>query len=223
MLKPTSRYFDNHHKTSFLYFDDGSIRESYMRAGICFPVRYQTMTGAFGNHGFIIAAGQDVKTGKVHVYDGTPWVAIDDILDKDNRVEYPGLSHWLNKTWGELFLQTFYFHQPDEMSRRYRLQILRSQMVVPKPRIVELPPVDVADMLSAIWHFVKTGAIEIESGSDLAIALAPLGKNNPVGGQLHPAVHALGCCLIEIERFPWRAPYEKPIIERLVPLYGSAY
>ena len=53
MIKHNHRYFDNHRKTSWLYFDDNSSRECYMRGGICFPIKYQSLSG-IGNNGYTV-------------------------------------------------------------------------------------------------------------------------------------------------------------------------
>jgi len=215
MKKPIHRYFDNHRKTSWLYFDDEeNPRECYMRGGICFPIRYESLMG-IDNHGYAIIAGQDLKTGIVHVFEQMNWVTIDDILAKDesNAVKYSGLSHWLNMAWNQYFMQAFYFSQPDELSRRFRLQVLRSPMINPKPRFIEIHINNTDDLLSAIWHRIKTGLLEIEKDSEIASLLKETKVENK---EIFPQIHALGCCLLGLEQYPWRKPYEQPIQEILV-------
>jgi len=220
MIKPAHRYFDNHRKTSWLYFDKGDPRECYMRGGICFPVKYKSLTG-IDNHGYAVMAGQDLKTGIIHVFEQVNWVTIDDILSKGtsqeslpmNAIRYPGLSHWFNMCWNKYFMQTFYFNQPDELSRRFRLQIIRSPMINPKPRIVEMFINSKDDLLSGIWHRIKTGQLEIEKGSEIGDVLKDTMVEDKI---LFPQIHALGCCLLGFEQYPWRKPYEQPIQELLV-------
>lgn len=219
MKLPTHRHFDIHRKTTWLYFDDEEPRESYMRGGICFPMKYKSPQG-IENKGYAVIGGQNVKTGIVHIYEQMSWVTVDDILATDgdpempvNAVKYPGFSHWLNKVWNEYFSQTFYFNQSEELSRRFRLQILRSFMINPKPRIVEVPISDKLDFLSSIWLWVKTERIKIGLGTELLKNLDTLQKDDKT---MYPSVYALGCCLLGLERFPWRKPYERPIQEVLV-------
>ena len=185
-----------------------------MRGGICFPFKYQSLKG-IENHAYAVIAGQDLKTGIVHVFEQINWVTIDDILSKDikNSIKYPGLSHWLNMAWNKYFIQTFYFNQPDELSRRFRLQILRSLMISPKPRFVEVSINNKDDLLSAIWHRIKTGQLEIEKDSQIANILKETMVEDK---ELFPQIHALGCCLLGFEQYPWRKPYEQPIQEILV-------
>jgi len=184
-----------------------------MRGGICFPVKYQSLKG-IDNHGYAIIAGQDVKTGIVHVFEQMNWVTIDDILVKDtNVIKHHGLSHWFNMGWNKYFIRAFYFNQPDELSRRFRLQILRSAMIDPKPRFIEIHISNKNDLLSSIWHRIKTGMLEIEKDSEIGYIL----KETMAGDkELYPQIHALGCCLLGLEEYPWRKPYEQPIQEMLV-------
>jgi len=214
MNKPNHRYYDNHRKTSWLYFDDESSRECYMRGGICFPMKYQSLTG-IGNHGYIVIAGQDLKTGIIHIFEQMNWVTIDDILSRDitNAIKYPGLSHWFNMGWNKYFIQSFYFNQPDELSRRFRLQIIRSLMINPKPRFVEIDINNQNDLLSVISHRIKTGMLEIEKDSEIGTLLKETMVEDK---ELYPQIHALGCCLLGFEQYPWRKPYEQPIQEILV-------
>ena len=154
MQKPIHRHFDTHRKTSRLYFDDTEPIECYMRGGICFPVKYVS-NDRIHNNGYAVLAGQDVKTNKIHVFEQMNWVTVDDILEIDNKtIKYPGLSHWLNMAWNKYFCRTFYYNQSEEHSRRFRLQILRSKMIAPKPSIVEVPisGKNLKDeLLSSLW------------------------------------------------------------------------
>ena len=186
-----------------------------MRGGICFPVKYQSLKG-IDNHGYAVIAGQDLKTGIVHVFEQINWVTIEDIVAKDiitRPVKYYGLSHWLNMAWNRYFTQTFYFSQPDELSRRFRLQVIRSAMINPKPRFMEIHINDRDELLSVIWHRIKTGLLEIEKDSELAKVLKEATDENK---ELFPQIHALGCCLLGMEQYPWRKPYEQPVQEILV-------
>ncbi len=214
MDKPESRHFDPIRKTSFLHMPNGEIRESYIRGGISFPYRYKTASG-INNHGYIVLSGQDIKTSKVYIYEQMNWVTIDDILDDKNKIKYNGLSHWLNKMWNEYYGRTFCFHQPEELSSRFRLQIKRSPMIQPKPRIIDMEVVDKNDLVSIIWHWVKTEKIEIEKESMVALNLQEMMKDSVA--EMTPAIHALGCCLLGIERYPWRKPYQENIREILIP------
>ena len=188
-----------------------------MRGGIAWPMRYEYL-GVVQSHGYVVMAGQDVKTNKVYVFEQLQWVTIDNILDNDNQLRYIGLSHWLNETWSTYFGNTFFWQQGDELARRFRLQVLRSPMINPKPKFIEVPTSMsniTGDVISVIWNALT------------AKSLRRAREENPLNNQLNavqsgskttfPAVHALGVCLLGLERFPWRPPHEKPVKEYLVP------
>lgn len=216
MILPIHKTYDDYRKTTWLYFDEGDPRESYIRGGICFPVHYRTSQGIV-NNGYAVIGGKDLITGIVWIYGQMSFVTVDDILategDPDypvNAVKYPGLSHWLNKMWGDYFSQTFYYNQPEELSRRFILQIKRSFMIKPKPRIVEVPITNERDFLSSVWHWSKTEKIKIDKDSQLVKDMASMQEDDK---NILPSVYALGCLLMGVERYPWRKPYEAPIQE----------
>ena len=215
MIKPIHKHYDTHRRTTILYFDHEPDRpiEFYMRGGICWPIRYENPTGQIDNSGYVLMAGQDVKTGRVMIFEETQWVTIDNILGDNHVIRYPGLSHWFNKVWEGYFAQSFYWQQEDELARRFRLQILRSKMIHPKPRFVEVPYSDTSDMISCIWTMLKANKLNRASGTVLQQQLEMVKEGDK---QVLPAVHALGCCLLGFERFPWREPKEPEIREILV-------
>ena len=126
---------------------------------------------------------------------------------EQKKIKYPGLSHWFNEMWNKYFIRKYFFHQPEELSRRFRLQMRRSPMIDPKPRLIEMEVVDKEDMVSVMWHWIKTGKIEISKESEVAINLQEMGKDS--SQDMTPAIHALGCCLIGIEKYP-------PVIRHII-------
>lgn len=211
--KPIHRTFDSHRKTSMLFFKDEPAIECYIKAGICFPMTYDSGVG-IQNSGFAVMGAQDIRTKYIYVFEQMEWVTIDDIIAEDNTIRYRGLSHFFNQIWTEYFGEAYYFNQPDELSRRFRLQILRSKMVNPKPRFVEVPIQSQDDLLNIIWYQTKKQGMEIDKTSKLATALTEMQKNDK---NLWPATYALGCMLMAFERFPWREPSFQTIREVLVP------
>jgi hypothetical protein len=213
MIKPIQRHYDTHRRTSILYFDEHDCMEFYMRGGVCWPIRYEHK-GQIDMNGYILMAGQDVKTGRVYVFEQMEWVTVDNIVGENNVLRYPGLSSWFNKVWQGYFADTFYWQQEDELARRFKLQILRSDMIEPKPRFVEVPYSDTSDIVNSIWKMVKLEMLKQEGGTVLEEQLKAVKAGDK---QVLPAVHALGCCLLGFERFPWRKPAERPIREMLLP------
>lgn len=213
--KPTHRHYNLKRNTSLLYFDDNEFPiEFYMRGGVCFPIQYEILGRGMDTNGFALMAGLNLSTGVVTVFEQAQWVTIDDILDKENQtIRFPGLSHWLNMIWNQYFARAYYWCQEEELARRYRLQILRSMMIDPKPWFYEIHAMTPNDIVSCIWRYTKTGRIIIERDSELA---AQLGQAQKGDKQILPAVYALGCCLTGIDLYPFRAPVEEVEKEVLV-------
>ncbi len=195
------------------FFDDHDPMECYMRGGICWPIRYEYL-GNVDTNGYVVIAGQDIKTRKVYVFEQLEWVTIDNIVDEDNTLRYYGLSHWFNEAWTNYFATAYFWHQEEELARRFRLQVLRSDMILPKPRFIEIPTTTTSDIISCIWGAIKTNVLRREGSTPLEDQLREVKAGDK---QVLPAVHALGCCLLGLERFQWRPPVEKPIKEILVP------
>jgi len=203
-----------------LFFDDADPMECFMRGGICFPLTYEWL-GQYAVDGYAVMAGQDVKTGKIYIFEEISWLSIDDVTQTDPynpdapmQIEYQGLSHWLNKVWSEYFAGTFYWNQDQENATRMRLDAIRSPMVQPKPRFVELPPYKSESFIAVIWVMIRSRTLKIKSGTILEKQLEAVKAGERT---LYPAVHALGCCLLGLERYPWRPPYKKPEQEILIP------
>ena len=196
-----------------LFFDDHAPMECYMRGGVCWPIQYE-WKGQVDTAGYALMAGHEIKTGKVFVFEQIQWVTIDNILEDNNILRYLGLSHWFNKVWAEYFADAYFWQQQDELARRFRLQVLRSVMINPKPHFIETPYSDTSDLVSCIWRMLKGNLLFREAGTILEDQLTSVKAGDK---QVLPAIHALGCCLLGLERFPWRPPMEKQIQEILIP------
>lgn len=219
MKLPTHNHYDSHRKTTWLYFDDDTARESIIRGGMCFPIAYRSLHG-INTKGYAVVAGQDLADGKIYIYSQRPWVTIENILATEgdpkfpvNAVKYPGLSHWFNEVWKDYYCNRFYYAQPEELSRRFRLQISRSFMIGHRPYMIEVPICSTDDFMSVIWHWIKSEKIIIEDDSEI---MKDLGELKVEDKDVPPSLHALGCCLLSYDRFPWRAPYKPPVQEVFV-------
>ena len=208
MIKPLSAQYKHDRKTSMLYFDEQDPMEFCMRGGICWPIKYE-INGRIDTNGYAVMAGMDVDSKVVYVFEEQQWVTIDHII-RDNKIEHHGLSQWFNRLWNDYFASKFYFHQPHQLAKRFRLQASRSDMIKPKPKFKELPPTDTDDIVAAIWHIVKEGALKYTKGGLVEEQLKMVKAGDK---QVLPAVHALGCALVGLARYPWRKPYQKPIQE----------
>lgn len=221
MKLPSSSHYDTYRKTTWLHFDDEYPRESVMKGGICFPVRYRTDRGTNETEGYAVLGGQDLNTGNVYIYSQTSWLSIDNVLAVEgdpelpvNAIKYYGLSGWLNKAWTDYYCRSFYYNQPEELSRRFRLHITRSFTVDPKPYIIEVPNYNDDEIISTVGYWVKIKKVKIEEKSQLIKDLSNMMQDDK---HVTPSVHALGCCLLAFDRFPWRKPYQKPVQEIILP------
>lgn len=226
--KPTNRHAEIERGTSMLYFEGQTPHEFYLKGGLCYPASYE-IPGEDSRmirdiKGYAVMAGMDIRTKIVYVFEATSWRSIDNIIDpQTGRITEQGLSHWFNNVWGTYFARKFYWHQRPDMARRYHIEIIRSQMIRPQPEIIEAPTTDVAELLDCIWLYNSQGRLKYTGFED------PIKKTGPTelhqqlemvragDKQLMPAVHALGCCLLSMERFPLRLPVAEHVRMDLLP------
>ena len=197
---PQKAHYNVEQRTSTLYFKDQAHSEYMMRGGVCWPISVE-VGKKLDVYGFILMAGYNTETGLVTVFEQTEFVVIDNILRPDKSIEYHGIAPWLNKCWSKYFAQDFFWNQDFELAKKYRLEIIRSEMIVPKPQFIEMEWSDLEEAKQVVWKYVKLGKIRIEKDSKLfhQLELTKMGDK-----QTYPAVHALMCCLCGMERHPWR-------------------
>ena len=200
MNKPVQRHANIKRGTSNLYFKDESPIEYRMRGGVCFPTMVHS-GGRADIQGFILMSGQDVKTKKVHIFEQRDFVVIESILDDNQVIEFPGIAPWLNKCFSRYYARHFFWNQDFELAKKYRLEIIRSQMVNPKPRFIEVPWADEQEARATIWKYIKLGMITWDVGSQLDRALEQVKTDDK---DLSPAIHALTVLLAGVERYPFR-------------------
>lgn len=170
-----------------------------MRGGICWPVAVET-SGGTDVQGYAVLVGQDVKTKICWVFEQRDFVTVDHIIE-DTKITYPGVSTWFNDCWSRYFGDKFYWNQDDELTRSYRIDVWRSDMIKPKPSLIEISWPDDRSVLHLVWKMVKTRKIRFDDGSMLHRQLGDAKKDDK---KLKPAVHALSCALAGILRYPFR-------------------
>ena len=213
MIKPTSAHYNQRRKTSTLYFDDRDPMECSMRGGICWPITYEN-AGRVDTNGYAVMCGYEIKTGNIYVFEQIQWITIDHIIDPETRaIKYEGTAPWFNSLWNTYYAKSFYYHQSYDLSKRFVLAVGRSPMIGTRPRFVELPPTDAQDIISALWMALKAGKLFREGDTELQRQMEMVKSGDK---QVLPAVHAMGCALVGIERFPWRKPYVENVQEVLV-------
>lgn len=199
MKKPKAAHADLGSGTSMLHFDDGEVMQCYMRGGVCWPVLTERSDQP-EFQGFILMCGQDVKTGEVHVFEQERFVVIDHIICQD-VIKYYGISAWLNRVWTKYFARDYYWHQPHELHKRYLLQVIRSEMVAPKPQFIEVDWEDDAQAQMIVWEYITLDRVRFPKDSELHRELHLVQMKEK---ETSPAVYALQCALAGMERFPWR-------------------
>ena len=200
MKKPVNRHANLKKGTVTLYFKDEEPAEYRMRGGVCFPTMVHS-GGRSDIQGFILMSGQNVKTGKVQIFEQRDFVIIESILDSNQRIEFEGIATWLNMCFSKYYARQFFWNQDFELAKKYRLEIIRSQMVEPKPRMMEVPWADEKEAVATIWRYIKLGKILWEAGSQIDRALEQV-KNDDK--EISPVLHALMALLAGIDRFPYR-------------------
>ena len=200
MKKPNNRHANLKRGTSTLYFKDDVPAEYRMRGGVCFP----TMINSGGRtdiQGFILMSGQEVKTKKVRIFEQREFIVVEPILGDNQLIEFSGIENWLNMCFLRYFARQFFWNQDFELAKKYRLEIIRSQMIEPKPRMIEVPWADKKEAMTIIWKYIKLGMITWDAGSALDRALEQVKNDDKV---MLPAIHALTVLLSGIERFPYK-------------------
>ena len=206
MKKPTKAHYNTIRRTSTLFFADGESAEFYMRGGVCWPViTDRSDTRDF--EGYILMCGQNVQTGVIQVFEQKNFVTIESIL-KDGAIAYQGIGPWLNSIWSRYFARDYYWHQEFQLHKRNLLQIIRSPMVDPKPQFIEVPWIDDQEAQMVVWHYVKTGKVQVEKESRL---FEDLNIVKTTDKKSIPSVYALQCALIGLEAFPYRKPFEEAV------------
>lgn len=216
IARPTHSHYNHRRRTSSLYFgvdmagkDESAMTaspvEARMAGGICWPVLVPARDGSGGGlefEGAVILAGEDIETGLVTIYEQRTFVTVENVLGPDRRIEFHGLAPWFTQVWARYYVRDFYWFQDFELTKRYRLEVFRSQMVMePKPSFIEVPWSDPREALGLAWKYVKTNRLRFENNSILHQALKTVAPEDRV---MNPIIHSLCCLMAGIERFPWR-------------------
>ena len=110
-------------RTSTLHYDEDEVLETgeyYIRGGVCWPIRKGV--GAQERYeGFIVLGLQHVESGVIYVVEESPFVCIDHVVDSTGRIEFEGISTWLNRIWSKYYANTFCYWQSEDVHRRHLL------------------------------------------------------------------------------------------------------
>jgi len=191
--------------TLYFEFDEEDLRypqaEFDMRGGVCWPITFRK-DGYVDSQGFIIVAGQNLKTKVVTIFEQQEFMVVEPIRNDTQEIAYPGISNFINHAFSNYYCSKFYWHQNFELSKKWRLDVLRSKMIAPKPSLVEVPWGDDADAEHLIWAQVKQRLLRHDKEAELYQQLQAIKRDEK--NQIMPAVRALQCLLMGMFRFPLR-------------------
>jgi hypothetical protein len=137
----------------------------------------------------------------VHVFEERAFNTIDHVLGDDRRIEFEGVSTWLNRQWTTYYCDRYFWNQEFETNKRWLLQVIRSKMIKPKPQFIEIDWQDEGQALHTVMERAEFNQLRYRKDGGLFRAIEEWTADN---GKILPAMHALMCCLVGIERYPWR-------------------
>ena len=207
MIKPKKAHYNDKTGTSRLFFPWDDLTktredaEHYMRGGVCFPTAVTMPNGDIDVQGYIIMAGYNIDTGITTIFEEREFIVIQNILGQKGELDYEGLGQWLNKTWSKYFAKQYFFHQDHEMTKQYRLEIIRDQTIVPTPEFVKVPWDSDQEAQNIIWKNIKMKKIRYDKDGKIVEGLKKIKAGEK---EVVPVVHALQCLLAGLERYPFR-------------------
>ena len=199
MNKPRNATFDRNRETSTLFFrdyDDSS--EFYLRGGVYWP--------SAESNGFVLLAGREVQTNMLWVFEEIEFQTIDDVI-QDGQIRFPGVSHFFNKAWAKYYAKLYFWDQPQDLHKRFSLQVYRSNSIEPKPGFIEISLTDKDEAQHIVFEHIRTGRLVLDKESELARQLE---STRIDGDSLFPAVEACGRALAGLARFPFNRHSVEP-------------
>jgi hypothetical protein len=194
-------HYNTENKTTILDIPGKNPTEYKIFGAICFPSEYER-DGEQKVSGFALVAGQNVNTKKVRIFSQQEFLTIENILNGNLAVTYKGLASWFNKMWADYYARKYFYHQPIQIERKHRLEILRSKVIQPNPMLIDIDHPGGATSSQLIWRYLKTKNIVYEKDSDVHNALRRA-KNKEIKIDFQPEMWALQCLLLGFEKFPF--------------------
>lgn len=143
--------------------------------------------------------GQQINNGQVFVFEQIEFATIDDII-QDGQIRYHGLSSWLNRCWSKYYAKLYFWNQPQDLHKRFSLQVYRSNSIEPKPGFIKISLSGKEEARYIFNEYVKAGRLTLDKDSELARQLEFARLNTDAHLS---AVEALGRLLAGLQRFPF--------------------
>ena len=154
--------------------------------------------------GAFVLGAQDIRSGVLTICGETPLLCIDHVVDQESgRIKYLGVAGWLNQAWQGFNGRTFYYRQSEDLHKRWAVQVLRSDIVNPKPGFRPVFWSDEAEARALVLAWLGAERLKFAAGSLLDRGLR-LQEAQAGAGSVIPVVHALTALLAGLERYPWR-------------------
>jgi hypothetical protein len=204
ICKPVRKYANIQRGTTVLEFDETGQHplngEYFIRGGICWPVILILGEGLPRGYGVLV--GENVTTKKSVVLDDQEFVTIENVLDDNGKVMELGASTFLNRCWSDYFCDTFHIVQMDNIHRPHMLDVMRSEMVKPKPHFIIVQGEAPETVERKVWENLGIKRLAYKRDGRIAevIQQRPSQRGAPVG----PELIALGAALAGMDLYPWR-------------------
>lgn len=194
---------DNYGKRcTTLFFEDGESADFYMRGSVCWPMSWPDGEDTeISGHALI--SGQDIETKEITIFKEHPFVSVSNILN-DGRIEYPGLESFFNHAWSRYFLRHFFWHGNEVTTKQWRLEVLRNDMIMPKPYLINVEWHDDSQAIMQMWRGFNMDQINFKVIGRKAILIKQLSRMKKGEKEMLPAVQSLMSLISGINRYPWR-------------------
>lgn len=186
-------------------FDDDTVGDYYVRGGICWPS--VVLTGErMEAKGHAVLVAVNIRTGRANVFESEPFNVVSAEV-RDGRTTARPLGPVLNRWWSSWLAETYYWRDRGETHRQFRLQVVRDEQIMPKPRLVNIEWDDDAAAEQVFWAAAMGKSMAMDRDVFDAVSLVPM-------GEWCPARHALICVLAGLQRRPWRLTEKRSDWER---------
>lgn len=209
LCTPDSVSFDRDSKMSVLAWNDPDSQKKWggkywMRGGICWPREY-TRTNPEDPTviGVALVVGQRQHDERIVVFENEKFIVVDHVLDEEGGIQHKGLSTWLNKQWASYFIDTYYCADQIDVFMRYQAQVIRSELITPKPHFVQIRWPSWEDARHIMWTRLNLRQLNFRSQEIVHTEVQKL-KDSDKERKAHPAILALLASMTGIEQRPPR-------------------
>jgi hypothetical protein len=199
--QPVAAKYDRYSKRTKLYFDtvDGKYgQDFYVMGSVSWPDGER--------EGFALLAGEHLEDKRIIVFREYRFRTIDHWILPDGSLKQFGFIHFLVDCWKDFQCRSFFWHEDDEVHRRYSLQCYECDRVQPKPEFIRVlySGQDIGDnVIDEIGRLQRlplntTTGLDGKHNSQLYSGLLEyrtMRDADPKKKYINEAVHALRCLL----------------------------